>query len=72
MKDFKDFTRERSDKEVVKRLIRYMIPYKKQFFVVVLLLFVLIGVQLLPPLIIGQTIDVISDTTLTKDEKVYA
>lgn len=70
MKDFKDNTRERSDKEVLKRLIAYMKPYKMQFIVVVLLMLVSIGIQLLPPLIIGKTVDVVGSDILTKDEKI--
>ena len=31
MKDFKDNTRERSDKEVIRRLLSYAKPYKKEF-----------------------------------------
>lgn len=70
MKDFKDNTRERSDREVIRRLITYMKPYKKQFFVVLILLLITIGIQLIPPLIIGRTIDIVSNSELTKDEKI--
>ncbi|MBN2268274.1 MAG: ABC transporter ATP-binding protein [Acholeplasmataceae bacterium] len=71
MKDFKDNTRERSDKEVLKRLIAYMKPYKSQFMIVVLLMFVMIGIQLLPPYIIGRTVDVVGSDIMTKDEKIF-
>ncbi|TNF09329.1 MAG: ABC transporter ATP-binding protein [Bacillota bacterium] len=69
MKDFKDNTRERSDKEVLRRLISYMKPYKKQFMLVVLLMFVALGIQMLPPLIIGFIVNIIGSNTLTKEEQ---
>ena len=52
MKDFKDNTRERSDKDVLRRLIGYVLPYKKQFLLIVVLMFLTLGIQLLPPLLI--------------------
>ncbi len=69
MKDFKDNTRERSDKDVFKRLVKYMIPYKKQFIIVVILMFTLLAIQMAPPLIIGTIVNVITDNDLTKDDK---
>ena len=71
MKDFKDNTRERSDKEVLRRLIRYMLPYKKQFVIIVIMMFIGIGLQLLPPFLIGYTVDTVASKTLTQDEKLY-
>lgn len=71
MKDFKDNTRERSDKEVLRRLIRYMKPYKVQFVFIVLLMFVGIGIQLLPPFLIGFTVDTVASDVLSQDEKLY-
>lgn len=69
MKDFKDNTRERSDKEVLRRLISYMKPYKKQFALVILLMFVGLAIQMLPPLIMGFIVNIISSNTLTRDEQ---
>lgn len=69
MKDFKDNTRERSDKEVIRRLIGYVKPYKKEMIVVVLMMIVGLLIQMLPPLLIGWTIDIVGSNTLTKDEK---
>lgn len=69
MKDFKDNTRERSDKEVLRRLISYMKPYKKQFIFVVVLMFVGLGIQMLPPLIMGMIVNIIGSSTLTKEEQ---
>ena len=71
MKDFKDNTRERSDKEVLRRLIRYMIPYKVQFIWITIMMFVGIGLQLLPPFLIGFTVDTVASDILTQDEKLY-
>lgn len=70
MKDFKDNTRERSDKDVLKRLLQYMIPYKKQFILILLMMFIGIGIQLLPPLLIGFTVDTVSNDLLTSNEKI--
>lgn len=71
MKDFKDNTRERSDKEVLRRLLRYMIPYKVQFIWITIMMFVGIGLQLLPPFLIGFTVDTVASDILTQDEKLY-
>jgi ATP-binding cassette, subfamily B, multidrug efflux pump len=70
MKDFKDNTRERSDKEVVRRLIAYMKPYKRQFIFVVILVFIGLAIQLLPPFLIGKTVDIIGDGNVPRDEKI--
>ncbi|MCF7930444.1 MAG: ABC transporter ATP-binding protein/permease [Acholeplasmataceae bacterium] len=70
MKDFKDNTRERSDKEVIKRLINYAMPYKKEFLLIIILMFVGIGIQLLPALLIGYTIDIVSSTTMARDQQI--
>jgi len=69
MKDFKDNTRDRSDKEVLRRLISYMKPYKKQFIFVVILMFVGLGIQMLPPLIMGMIVNIIGSNTLSKEEQ---
>lgn len=70
MKDFKDNTRERSDKEVLSRLLKYALAYKGQFLFIIILMLVGIGIQLLPSLLIGHTIDILSSETLTYSEKV--
>ncbi len=70
MKDFKDNTRERSDKEVLIRLFKYAIPYKKEFIVIFLLMLVSIVIQLMPALFIGRTIDIAGSDTLSVDQKV--
>jgi ATP-binding cassette, subfamily B, multidrug efflux pump len=70
MKDFKDFTRERSDKVVIRRLISYLKPYRLQFFVILFLMFVTLGVQLVTPVLIGTIVDVLSDAERTSSEKI--
>jgi ATP-binding cassette, subfamily B, multidrug efflux pump len=70
MKDFKDYTRERSDKEVVKRLIVYLKPHKKAFFTAIVLMFLSLGVQLVPPMILGILLDTIADDVLVYQEKI--
>ncbi|MDO9630172.1 MAG: ABC transporter ATP-binding protein, partial [Acholeplasmataceae bacterium] len=70
MKDFKDNTRERSDKEVLKRLVGYMKPYWVEFLIIFGLLLISLGIQLLPPFLIGRTVDTVSDGTLTNNEKI--
>lgn len=69
MKDFKDNTRERSDKEVLRRLIKYMAPYKVQFIIITIMMFIGIGLQLLPPFLIGYTVDTVASDVLTQSEK---
>ncbi|MFA5525705.1 MAG: ABC transporter ATP-binding protein [Acholeplasmataceae bacterium] len=70
MKDFKDNTRERSDKEVIKRLLSYAKPYKREFFWIIIMMIISLGIQLLPPLLIGLTIDTVSNDALTSSEKI--
>ncbi|RJX25263.1 MAG: ABC transporter ATP-binding protein [Acholeplasma sp.] len=70
MKDFKDNTRERSDKEVVKRLLSYAKPYTKEFIIIIILMFIGLGIQLMPPLLIGLTVDTVSDNSLSRDGKI--
>ena len=70
MKDFKDNTRERSDKDVLRRLLGYVKPYKKEFIVIILLMFLTLGIQLLPPLLIGLTIDIVGSDTMARSEQI--
>jgi len=70
MKDFKDNTRERSDKDVLVRLFKYMLPYKKQLIIIGVLMLISIAIQLLPSLMLGFAIDNVS-SDLPKDEKIY-
>ena len=70
MKDFKDNTRERSDKEVIRRLLTYGKPYKREFIWIVVMMIVSLGIQLLPPLLIGLTVDTVGNDALTRPEKI--
>jgi ATP-binding cassette subfamily B protein len=70
MKDFKDNTRERSDKEVLRRLLHYARPYKKEFFWIVIMMIISLAVQLIPPLLIGLTVDTVSNDALSQSEKI--
>lgn len=70
MKDFKDNTRERSDKEVIKRLLNYAKPYTKEFILIIILMFIGLGIQIMPPLLIGLTVDTVSDNSLTREGKI--
>jgi len=70
VKDFKDNTRERSDKEVIRRLLTYGKPYKREFFWIVVMMIVSLGIQLLPPLLIGLTVDTVGNDALSRPEKI--
>ena len=69
MKDFKEYTREKPDKEILSRLISYLKPHKKRFIIVLVMMLIGIVVQLIPSLIIGVTIDVVISETLSNTEK---
>ncbi|QWB96455.1 ABC transporter ATP-binding protein/permease [Mycoplasmatota bacterium] len=71
MKDFKDNTRDRSDKEVIKRLLAYMKPYTKQLIVVFILMIISVLVQLLPSLMLGLTIDNVSSDAERSEKITY-
>ncbi len=70
MKDFKDNTRERSDREVLRRLISYMKPYSGTFILIIFLMLIALVVQLLPPLLVGYIIDTVTSDVLTKAEMI--
>ena len=69
MKDFKEYTREKPDREILSRLISYLKPHKKRFIIVLVMMLIGIVVQLIPSLIIGVTIDVVISETLSTTEK---
>jgi ATP-binding cassette subfamily B protein len=70
MKDFKDNTRERSDKEVIRRLLAYAKPYKREFIWIIVMMIISLGIQLLPPLLIGLTVDTVGNDALSSTEKI--
>ncbi len=69
MKDFKENTRLKTDRQVLTRLLKYMIPYKKQLIIVALLMIAAVFVQLLPTFLLGLTIDNVS-ADIPRDEKI--
>jgi ATP-binding cassette subfamily B protein len=70
MKDFKEYTRERPDSVILKRLLSYLKPHKKRFIWVLVLMFISIVVQLVPSILIGVTIDIVINPDITYDSKV--
>lgn len=71
MKDFKEYTRERPDSVIFKRLLSYLKPHKKRFFSILMLMFVSIVFQLIPSILIGVTIDTVINPEITYDAKVF-
>ncbi len=49
-----EMERNMSDREIIRRLLTYAAPYRRQFFLVVLIMMVSIGYDLLAPLLIGN------------------
>ena len=70
MKDFKEYTRERPDSVILKRLLSYLKPHKKRFIWVLVLMFISIVVQLVPSILIGVTIDIVINPEIAYDSKV--
>lgn len=70
MKDFKEYTRERPDSVILKRLLSYLKPHKKRFIWILVLMFISIVVQLVPSILIGVTIDIVINPDITYDSKV--
>ena len=57
-----DFDRHIPDGEIIRRLIKYAVPYKKEFLLVLVIMLVSISYELVSPLIMGRV------TALIKDE----
>ena len=72
MKDFKDFSRSRSDKEILFRLFGYLKPHKKPFIIAIVLMALSLAVDLLPPLLLGYLIDLFSNGALEISDKIDA
>jgi ATP-binding cassette, subfamily B, multidrug efflux pump len=51
------------DKVILKRLLKYALPYKKRFIAILLLMVITVIAGLLEPFIIGQSIDILSADT---------
>lgn len=69
MKDFKEYTRNISDLDIFKRLVTYIKPEKKKFFSSVILMVFSTVMRLIPAFLLGLTIDAISNSQLTLEEK---
>lgn len=71
MRDFDDvdFKRTRSDRTLMSSLITYLKPHLSKFITGILLMILTLGVDLLPNFILGETMDVVIDGTLTNDFK---
>ncbi len=53
-KESMGFERHMDDREIVKRLLRYAVPYKKQFIVVFLVMLISIAYDIVSPLLVGH------------------
>ncbi len=53
-KESMGFDRHMDDREIVRRLMRYAAPYKKQFILVLLVMLVSIGYDIVSPLLVGH------------------
>ena len=53
-KESMGFERHMDDREIVKRLLRYAAPYKKQFILVFLVMLLSIGYDIVSPLLVGH------------------
>ena len=60
-KDAPDFDRHVPDGEIVRRLIKYAIPYKKEFLLVLVIMLFSISYELISPLIMGRVTGLIKD-----------
>jgi len=60
-KETMGFERNMSDKEIVKRLLRYAIPYKKNFVIVFFVMLFSIVYDLVSPLLVGHIIDTVQE-----------
>ena len=60
-KETMGFERNMSDKEIVKRLLHYAIPYKKNFVIVFFVMLFSIVYDLVSPLLVGHIIDTVQE-----------
>ena len=56
-----DFDRHIPDGEIVRRLMKYAVPYKKEFLLVLVIMLISISYELISPLIMGHVTDLIKD-----------
>lgn len=67
--DDQDFTRTRSDRRLLKNLLKYLKPNLGNFILGIALMFIVLLIDLLPNYFLGQTTDVIVNKTLTNAVK---
>ncbi|MDL2292397.1 ABC transporter ATP-binding protein/permease [Acholeplasma sp. OttesenSCG-928-E16] len=70
MKDFKENTRTLGDKVVIKKLFKYIKPHKKTLIVALLLTFLVLTIDLLPPALLGMMIDTLTSTDHSNTYKI--
>ena len=73
MRDFddQDFKRTRSDRSLMKTLLKYMQPHWPKFFIGLVLMFLSLGIDLLPNYFIGRTVDVLGSTSSNADKSTF-
>ena len=64
----KDITRNYKDKEIIKRLVLFAKPHLKSFIIGIILTFILVVIDLIPPLLQGQIVAFLRNETLTNDK----
>lgn len=69
MKDFKETTIFKTDKQIVNRLLKYAGPYKKNFIISLFLILLEVGISSLAPVLLGLIIRLI-DSPMSYDKKV--
>ena len=68
-----DFDRHIPDGEIIRRLMKYALPYKKEFLLVLVVMLVSISYELISPLIMGRVTALIKDAPiLILDDSVSA
>ena len=61
-KESMGFERHMSDREIIRRLLRYALPYKKNFALVLLVMLLSIGYDLASPLLVGRIEEMVKDS----------
>ncbi|OED59323.1 ABC transporter ATP-binding protein [Acholeplasma laidlawii] len=72
MRDFQDNHAAHADKTLIKRLLKYLKPYRGKFIGAFFMMFVTIFTNLVLPLATGWSIDYMTKTDVTNDQKMQA
>lgn len=72
MRDFQDNHAAHADKTLIKRLLKYLKPYRGKFIGAFFMMFVTIFTNLVLPLATGWSIDYMTKTDVTNDQKMLA